>query len=108
DDYLPTPSQPLAVLALGFRGYCERMAALKRIDLPGPIDYARFEAAGERRFVEVAALDLPRVLFRRALELWLVFDRALALQEGGYDVDIGISCERALTPRNVLIDASRR
>src|SRR5690606_21168097 len=42
DDYLPTPSQPLAVLALGFRGYCERMAALKRIDLPGPIDYARF------------------------------------------------------------------
>lgn len=107
DDYLPTPSQSLLVLREGFAAYCERMAQLKNIALPDRIDFARYEQHGWRRFVEVNALDLPRLLFRRALELWLVLDRALLLRESGYRVDLSTFCERALTPRNILLRASR-
>src|SRR5690606_36418134 len=80
DEYLSTPSQALSVLSEGFAAYCERMAALKNIALPPHVDYPRYEQLGAQRFTEVSALDLPRVLFRRALELWLVLDRALLLQ----------------------------
>lgn len=107
DAYLSTPSQSLAVLPAGFQAYCTQMAALKNIALPAHVDYARYEQRGMRRFVEVSALDLPRVLFRRALELWLVLDRALLLAEHGYQVELGTFCARALTPRNILIQAGR-
>jgi len=108
DEYLSTPSQALSVLSAGFAAYCERMAELKNIALPQQVDYSRYEQLGAQRFAEVSALDLPRVLFRRALELWLVLDRALLLHENGYRVDVSIFCERVLTPRNVLITAQRQ
>jgi hypothetical protein len=107
DAYLPTPSQSTAVLRDGFEHYCRCMAALKQISLPDAIEYARYEKLGMQRFVKVNALDLPRILFRRALELWLVIDRALLLVEHGYRVELGTFCERALTPRNLLIRACR-
>jgi hypothetical protein len=105
DAYLPTPSQSTAVLRDGFEQYCRRMAVLKQISLPNSIDYEYYEKLGMLQFVEVNALDLPRILFRRALELWLVFDRALLLDEHGYRVELGTFCERMLTPRNILIRA---
>lgn len=107
DEYLHTPSQPLSVLAAGFQTFCERMALEKNIKLPVGVNFADYEQQGAMRFVAVNALDLPRVLFRRALEVWLVLDRAVYLQESGYRVSIGTFCERALTPRNILIQALR-
>ena len=52
-------------------------------------------------------MELPRHGLRRALELWLVLDRALYLGEHGYSVSVGTFCERRLTPRNLMIRASR-
>jgi hypothetical protein len=46
-------------------------------------------------------------LFRRPLELWLVLDRALYLQERGYEVKLGTFCAPTLTPRNVLLVAEK-
>jgi len=107
DEYLSTPSQPLSVLQHGFTEFCERMAAAKQLVLPGELDISAYENRGLQRLTEVNALDLPRLLFRRALEVWLALDRALYLREAGYAVAIGTFCERQLTPRNILITAGR-
>lgn len=105
DEYLPTPSLPLTALHEGFAAFCARMAGHVGIEAPARVDYARYEALGEARVHEVAALDLVRLLFRRPLELWLVLDRALFLVERNYTVELGVFCERSLTPRNLLIRA---
>lgn len=108
DDYLPTPSLPLSVLRDGFEKFCRQLADHHRLELPNAIDLAKYEAVGGERLREVTALDLVRQLFRRPLELWLVLDRALWLQQNGFDVSLGRFCPRPLTPRNLLIRADRR
>lgn len=105
DDYLPQPPAGARLLAGGFDAYCRHIAALKELALPAGTDFDRFERAGEERFRLVTALDLVRHRFRRLLELWLVLDRAGLLAEAGYTVGVGEFCERALTPRNLLIQA---
>ena len=108
DTYLPTPALSSAVLHTSFAAVCAQLAAHKRLQLPEPIDYAHYEQAGRARLREVTALDLPRIAYRRALELWLALDRALFLRENGYTVQLGEFCERALTPRNLLMRAELR
>ena len=105
DEYLPTPSLPTTALLDGFAAFCRHLAESKQIVWPNGLDYAHYECAGEERLREVTAFDLPRIAFRRALELWLALDRALFLREQGYAVAVGVFCERALTPRNILIRA---
>jgi hypothetical protein len=107
DSYLPTPSLPLSILNEGFESFFRIQAAHAGMTIPATLDYAACEAAGWQRLRDATALDLPRIAFRRPLELWLVLDRALYLQEHGYDVEIGTFCERALTPRNIMIRARR-
>jgi hypothetical protein len=107
DGYLPTPSRPLSVLKNGFPAFCRELAALHELEVPATLCYEYYEQAGWRRLREIACLDLPRILFRRPLELWLILDRALFLREHGYSVEVGTFCERRLTPRNVAIRARR-
>ena len=52
-------------------------------------------------------LELLRGLFRRPLELWLVLDRALYLEEQGFQVTLGTFCATQLSPRNLLLLAER-
>lgn len=105
DVYLPTPSLAASVLHEGFAAFCRRLALHHQLDLPAALDYSRYERAGAERLRTVTALDLPRLLFRRALEVWLLLDRALFLREAGYSVTVGTFCERRRTPRNLLISA---
>jgi hypothetical protein len=107
DDYLPTPSLPSAWLDKPFADYCRGLAELKRLPSPGQQDWAALEAAGWARLAEVRNLELLRNLFRRPLELWLIYDRALYLTEHHYKVRIGTFCDSQVTPRNLLILAER-
>jgi len=107
DAYLPLPALRAAELADGFETWCRSLAAREGIALPAGVDLARFERAGAARFATVTALDLVRHCFRRPIELWLVLDRALYLCERGYRVGVGTFCSRAVSPRNLLIDARR-
>jgi len=106
-DYLPLPSFSVTQAGADFRAFCARCAELRCIVLPAYIDYAKYEAAGRKRFAQVSRYDLIRQLFRRPLELWLVFDRCLLLEERGYDVTLQEFCARELTPRNLWIHARR-
>jgi hypothetical protein len=105
DDYLPTPSLPVSWLEKPFAQYCRDLAELKQLTLSGEPNWTALEAAGWQRLAHVRNLERVRNLFRRPLELWLVLDRALFLQEQGYNVQVGLFCEYPLTPRNLMLMA---
>lgn len=107
DDYLPTPSLPSHWLDKPFAEYCRDLAALKKLPTIDVQDWPALEAAGWQRLAQVRNLELLRGLFRRPLELWLVLDRALFLQQQGYQVRLGTFCPAHLTPRNLLLLAQR-
>ncbi len=107
DAYLPVPNMQKSLLADSFEAFCHWAAERKGMSLPAGLDYAAFLARGEARFGDVARMELVRHLFRRPLEIWLALDRALFLQEQGYRVEVGEFCDKPMTPRNILIRATR-
>jgi hypothetical protein len=107
DDYLPTPSLPVSWLDKNFTEYCRDLAQLRGVPLGDNIAWPELESAGWQRLAAVRNLELLRGLFRRPLELRLLLDRALYLQEQGYDVRLGTFCPHQLTPRNLLLLAER-
>ncbi|WP_397380405.1 methyltransferase [Pseudomonas sp.] len=107
DEYLPTPSLPAAWLDKPFADYCKDLAALKQLPCPGAQNWQKLEQQGWQRLAHVRNLELLRGLFRRPLELWLLLDRALYLQEQGYEVRLGTFCAPEQSPRNMLLLAER-
>lgn len=107
DDYLPVPSLAYGRMPKTFADFCAWAAARKGLILPDGIDWQHRETLGWQRQAEVERLELVRQLFRRPLELWLVLDRVLMLEEAGFKVVLGTFCQRHLTPRNLLIQATR-
>jgi hypothetical protein len=99
---------PPAWLNGGFEDFCRRLAEREDLRLPPAVDWAEWAAVGERRRDEVRRLELVRHAFRRALEVWLALDLVLGFETRGFTARLGTFCERALTPRNLLILASRR
>ncbi|HEY5718002.1 MAG TPA: methyltransferase [Motiliproteus sp.] len=107
DNYLPCPTAPKSLLSGTFSTFCQWSAERKHLLLPADVDFSRYEAAGQARIIDVTRMELVRNLFRRPLELWLVLDRALYLEERGYQVTLSEFCDYQLTPRNLLIQGVR-
>lgn len=103
--FLDLPSLPVKWARASFSEFCLHCANLKNVSVPNGTDWHYYETLGEQRFKQVSALDLMRFLFRRPLEVWLALDRALLLQEQGYNVQIGTFCSNHITPRNILLKA---
>ncbi|AJR09355.1 methyltransferase [Photobacterium gaetbulicola] len=108
DDYLPVPNVQKALFNEGFEAFCRWAAEQKGVVLPDTIDYAHWQRVGEQRFDWVERLELLRQLFRRPLEMWLVYDRACFMEEAGYTVTVGTFCDKPTTPRNIMIHAERQ
>ena len=87
--------------------FVARMAGRRGVALPSRWDADAIEALGWERARHARALGLVRGVFRRPLELWLVLDKALALQGQGYEVALTTFCAPSLTPRNLLIHGVR-
>ena len=107
----PAPSfrpVPPAWLNGRFEDFCRHLAEREGVRLPTAVDWADWEAVGERRRDEVRRLELVRHAFRRALEVWLALDLVLGFEARGFTARIGTFCERTLTPRNLLVLARRR
>lgn len=107
DNYLSTPSLSTAWLDKNYADYCRDLATLKDLPSPSACDWPALESRGWQRLAEVRNLELLRGLFRRPLELWLVLDRALYLEEQGFQVTLGTFCATQLSPRNLLLLAER-
>ncbi|MEH6563800.1 MAG: methyltransferase [Halopseudomonas sp.] len=108
DSYLPSPSKPPGGTVQGFAGFCRSLAEHHQLQLADPDSWPQLEQRGWQRLAEVRNLELLRGLFRRPLEVWLLLDRALYLQEAGYQVQLGEFCSRSLTPRNLLLLAEKQ
>ena len=108
DEYLPVPPHPSELNHGDFTGFCRWAAQSKGIELPAQVDFSHWEDYGHQRLARVRRMELVRHLFRRPLELWLVLDYVLYLEEQGFAVRLGTFCDRALTPRNLLVDACRQ
>lgn len=107
DSYLPVPSVASRWTQLSFAVWCAEVAGLKGVT-PRPVaDWKAAEQAGWQRLSQVRNLELVQGLFRRPLELWLLLDMALYLQEQGFAVQLGEFCSQQLTPRNLLVLATR-
>ncbi len=107
DSYLTLPSFSHTILQAGFEHFCRQAAELKQLELPHSLDFAHYLQQGERRFDHYQRLELLRMAFRRALECWLVLDKALFLEEVGYHCEISTFCAASVTPRNLLVNATR-
>ncbi len=108
DEYLPVPSIQKAILKQGFTAFCLWAAEQKGLlHLQAQLPFEGFEAIGQTRYQQIQKLEAISQLFRPALEYWLVLDRAIYLEENGYQVEIGKFCDKSLTPRNWMIRAER-
>ncbi|WP_445428345.1 methyltransferase [Alishewanella sp. HL-SH05] len=104
--YQPLPSLPKQWFSGDFAAFAKMAASLQHLIAPAVTDWPSYLAAGEARYLLVQRLDIVRHLFRRPLELYLVLDRALYLQQHGYQVSVQAFCDYQLTPRNLLLQAS--
>ena len=108
DVYTPLGPAPKAWLAGSFGEFARRLTSRAALPLPTTWSADAAQALGWQRAKSARALGALRSVFRRPLELWLVLDRALYLSERGYSVDVVRFCEARITPRNLVIIASRR
>jgi len=83
--------------------------SLSQRGLPPPTkaELAHHEREALVHFHAVRRLSLPRNMLARAVELSVVLDRASHLLERGYAVSVATLFERAVTPRNISLFASR-
>ncbi len=105
--YLPTPSRPESAMQQGIAAFCNDLAAYHGLPSASVSEWVALEPRGWQRLAEVRNLELVNGLFRRPLELWLLLDRALYLQEAGYQVQLGRFAPAHLTPRNFLLLGER-
>ncbi|HEX3773098.1 MAG TPA: methyltransferase [Polyangiaceae bacterium] len=89
----------------GLAGIAERACALRGLQAPTIAEISQHERDAQRDFSRQRRLSLPRNMLARAMELAVVFDRALALCEAGRAVRVVTLFERAVTPRNVALFA---
>lgn len=108
--YVSIPSIKKSMLSEGFEHFCCWAAKAKGITLPevNGLFWEKWEKEAEKRYWQMERLSLLQQIFRRGLELWLVYDRALYLQQKGYLVTVAEFCERSVTPRNIIIHAVKR
>ncbi len=110
DKYLNVPSFPKTLLSASFKEFAQWVVTYKQLDinLSHYSDNALtiYLVQGRERLNRLRRVELVTQFFRRPLELWLAYDRALSLQEAGYQVQISTFCDAHVTPRNLLIQAS--
>ena len=103
--YRTFPPVPGHWQQLGFQEFLTALAAREGVPIPKNFDFSRCEAAGWLRHQESRRLQLVRLSFRRAIELWLMCDLGTWLEQQGYQVSLSEFCQRSLTPRNLLLSA---
>jgi SAM-dependent methyltransferase len=91
----------------GLAAIAQRSLVLHGLEPANDVEIAHFEREAERQFSVIRRLSLPRDMLARAIELSVILDRAARLEESGHVVRVATLFERAVTPRNVSLFASR-
>ncbi|KKO45112.1 hypothetical protein WG68_11795 [Arsukibacterium ikkense] len=107
-DYRPLSSVAKHWFSGDFADFARWAATQHQLCLPASPDWQYYLQQGAVHGALVRRIELVRHLFRRPLELWLVLDRALYLQQQGYQVKLNAFCDYQVTPRNLLLQAWRQ
>jgi len=91
----------------GLRVVAERALALRNLPPPSDAEVAHFEAVAAQAYGVIRRLSLPRSMLARLIEVLVSLDRAVHLEERGLVVEVATLFERAVSPRNIGIFASR-
>jgi hypothetical protein len=105
--YRPLASVAKQWFSRDFAGFAQWAAAQHQLTLPQHVDWQCYLQRGARRAAMVRRIELVRHLFRRPLEWWLMLDKALYLQQHGYQTQIKALCDYQITPRNFLLQARK-
>jgi hypothetical protein len=91
----------------GLRDITDRALLQRGLAAASNAEVDEHERAAARHFEVIRRLSLPRNMLARAVELSVVLDRAMRLRECGYAVCVATLFDRAVTPRNIALFASR-
>lgn len=91
----------------GLRAVASIALAQRSLPPPSDAEIRRHEDEARQRFSVIRRLSLPRSMIARLVELAVVLDRAAALEERGLSVEVATLFDRAVTPRNIAVFASR-
>ncbi len=91
----------------GLRGIATRALAARQQPPPTSAEILEHERGARAEYGLVRRLSLPRNMLSRTVELGVVLDRAARLVEAGFAVRVALAFERAVTPRNIVLFASR-
>lgn len=105
DSYLPLPSFPKRLLSGIFSDFVLWACNQKNLAVPVYINENHWLALAAERRLLVKRIELVRHRYRYLLELWLLFDKALFLEEQGYQVQLGLFTDSQYTPRRYLLQA---
>ena len=105
--YRPLSSVSKQCFTQDFQSFALWAAAQHQLTLPSALAEEEYMQRARVRLKVVQRIELVRHLFRRPLELWLALDKALFLQQHGYEVTLTTFCDYQITPRNLLLQASR-
>jgi hypothetical protein len=106
-EYRPLASVPKHWFSGEFSAFAHWAAEQHQWQIPKDTEWHYYLQLGQQRHLLVRKMQLVRSMFRPLLEQWLVLDRALFLQQQGYLVQIKQFCDYQLTPRNLMISASK-
>ncbi|WP_417596109.1 methyltransferase [Oceanospirillum sp.] len=114
--YKPLPAFPKKLLSGGFKEFVHWALINRELlsddhdsdNLPfNEREMSQALTEGAEKLLMVRKLEWLQSYFRRLLEIWLVADRALSLEEAGFHVELYQFCDKAVSPRNLLILARR-
>lgn len=106
-EYQPLASVGKHWFSGSFTAFACWAAAQHQLQLPAVIAEDTYLKRARQRATVVQRIELIRHLFRRPLELWLALDKALYLQQHGYQVKLSEFCDYQITPRNLLLIATK-
>lgn len=108
NQYQPLPTLPKNLLTGEFKYFIHWAVENRQLNIAvDKLNLDFYLEKGQQRVQQIRRMELVQHLFRRPLELWLVLDRAMALEEAGFHVELTEFCQKNLTPRNILIKAYR-
>jgi hypothetical protein len=91
----------------GLAAIAQRSLTLHALPQASDAEIRTFEREAQEQFNRIRRLSLPRDMLARAIELSVILDRAARLEESGYAVRVATIFERAVTPRNISLFASK-
>ena len=108
NQYQPLPTLPKNLLTGEFKYFIHWAVENRQLNIAvDKLNLDLYLEKGQQRVQQIRRMELVQHLFRRPLELWLILDRAMALEETGFHVELTEFCQKSLTPRNILIKAYR-